>query len=177
VASKQITFAEAQVGSKFGGRIKFEALKSVKPFCLPFPDNSFDTVTCIEVIEHLHPFIASQILAEASRVLKKDSQFILTTPNYRSLWPLLELVLERLSPVKYHEQHISKFTPNSFVKFVESCGLEVKNLSSIFYCAPFVSGISKTLANFLFVQENRLPTKLGSLLVLQARKINWADYD
>ena len=44
----------------------------------PFPDESFDTVVCTQVIEHvLEP---SDVIREINRVLKKQGFFILVTP-------------------------------------------------------------------------------------------------
>lgn len=46
---------------------------------LPFPDNSFDTVLCLEVIEHLDDY--HQFLTEARRVLSPGGVLIVSTPN------------------------------------------------------------------------------------------------
>lgn len=166
IASPQIEFAGRNIAAKFPGNIKFQLLDGEK---LPYSDASFDAVTCIEVIEHIHPFLAAKILAEARRVLKPDGIFILTTPNYRSFWPMIEWLLERASPVKYHEQHISKFTPNSLVKFLETCGFEATGINSIFVAAPFVNALSGSLAQLLHRMEVKLRPLVGSLLILQAK--------
>ncbi|MBA7599868.1 Ubiquinone biosynthesis O-methyltransferase [subsurface metagenome] len=46
---------------------------------LHFPDNSFEAVSIVEVIEHVEN--PSQVLREIYRVLKKDGKMFLTTPN------------------------------------------------------------------------------------------------
>lgn len=46
---------------------------------LPYQDNSFDLITCVEVIEHLDSY--DHLIEEAKRVLKDDGLLILTTPN------------------------------------------------------------------------------------------------
>ena len=46
---------------------------------LPYSDNSFDLVTCSEVIEHVENF--RQVLRETQRVLRRGGVLILTTPN------------------------------------------------------------------------------------------------
>jgi len=46
---------------------------------LPFPDNAFDLVTITEVVEHLENYHV--IIREIYRVLKKNGQIIITTPN------------------------------------------------------------------------------------------------
>lgn len=169
IASRQIEYARTEVAAKFlDGRIEFRALGP--GFGVPdFPDGAFDVVTCIEVIEHIHPYYAIRMLTEAKRVLKPGGKFLITTPNYRSLWPLIEKALERLSPVKYHAQHINQYTPNALVKFLESAGLEVADLRTIFILAPFLAGLSPQLAHRVHRFEQRLPLRGGSLLVAEAR--------
>lgn len=50
---------------------------------LPFDDNYFDYITCIEGIEHLeNPFLC---IREFSRVLKQKGHLIITTPNIMSI--------------------------------------------------------------------------------------------
>lgn len=54
---------------------------------LHFPDESFDLVTSIEVLEHVpHPTVA---LAEAYRVLKRGGFFICVTPNASFLFSVI----------------------------------------------------------------------------------------
>ncbi len=47
---------------------------------LRFGDANFDTIFCLEVIEHVSPEVTSKILAELYRVMKPGGVFILTTP-------------------------------------------------------------------------------------------------
>ena len=170
IAGRQIDFAETQVGAKYPReRIFFQKVEE-NVERLPFADASFDVVTSIEVIEHIHPYHAIRFLLEARRLLKSDGLLLVTTPNYRSLWPLIEWGLELTSPVKYHEQHISKFTPNAFVKFLETAGFAVKRTSSIFVVAPFLAHVP-LLARAAFAAEKSLNHMLGSLLVGEATRM------
>jgi SAM-dependent methyltransferase len=173
IAQGQIDFANSNVGSSFKDhRISFK-LMDEKDSKTPFEAQTFDVVTSIEVIEHIHPFLASKLLQEGRRVLKPNGKLILTTPNYRSFWPLIELVLERFSKVKYHDQHINKFTPNSFVKFVESAGFKVEKVSTLFMIAPFlVPLIGEKLAAKVLEFEKRLPGRFGSLLIVEATPLS-----
>lgn len=173
IGSRQIQFAQETVAAQHPDhRITFEILPPGPP-ALPFKNASFDVVTSIEVIEHIHPYLAYKVLEEAKRVLKPSGRLILTTPNYRSLWPLIEILLEKMSPVKYHDQHISKFTPNSLIKFVESAGFEIKSVKTIFVVAPFLASISRKLATGVNQLEKASRLRVGSILIVEAQPIQW----
>jgi SAM-dependent methyltransferase len=50
--------------------------------CLPFPNASFDVVTCSWVLEHLRA--PKAVFAEITRVLKPGGHFLFITPNRRN---------------------------------------------------------------------------------------------
>lgn len=48
---------------------------------VPFPDASFDCVTCIEVLEHIPQNLRAQVLAEMRRVLRPGGRLVLRVPH------------------------------------------------------------------------------------------------
>lgn len=48
---------------------------------LPYPDKSFDVVTCIQVLEHLDQTSVDQALAEFKRVIKDKGRIIISVPS------------------------------------------------------------------------------------------------
>ena len=48
---------------------------------LPFPDSSFDCVTCIEVLEHIPAKVRARALAEMGRVLRPGGRLVLRVPH------------------------------------------------------------------------------------------------
>ena len=63
---------------------------------LSFKDNTFDAVTCMEVIEHL--LDPESLVDEIYRVLRPDGQLVLTTPNIRNFRNLYTLVCKGVFP-------------------------------------------------------------------------------
>ena len=84
VAPGQIDYAKKKYGSY---NHRFENMESVKE--LAFEKSSFDVVTLIEVIEHIPHADVFDLLKESHRVLRSDGRILMTTPNYKSLWPLV----------------------------------------------------------------------------------------
>ncbi len=167
IAEKQIAYAQQNIATQFSDK-RIQFLKAQEPgLSLPFNDNSYDVVTCIEVIEHIHPYLAHKTLQEIRRVLKPEGRLVMSTPNYRSFWPFIEIILDKISSVKYHDQHINKFTPNSFIKFLETCGFYPTRLETIFIASPFLSFLGMNIADHLFKLEKNLMPQWGSLLLAE----------
>ncbi|MBU1261749.1 class I SAM-dependent methyltransferase [bacterium] len=61
---------------------------------LPFKDNSFDVVFCLEVLEHI--INPETVLLEIRRTLKVGGRVVVSTPNWWSLYGLERKVIERL---------------------------------------------------------------------------------
>jgi SAM-dependent methyltransferase len=83
---------------------------------LPFEDDRFDCVTCIEVIEHVPAQHRSELIAEMRRVLRPGGRLVLRCPhagifswldaqNFRFRWPALyhRLVGDGSRDVHYQE--------------------------------------------------------------------------
>jgi len=92
-------------------------------FGLPFADETFETVVCSQVIEHIPDttFAVSELL----RVLKPGGRLILGTPDYAGWqWPLIERIYERVIPGGYAEEHITHLTRDGMVEMVEGLGTQ-----------------------------------------------------
>jgi ubiquinone/menaquinone biosynthesis C-methylase UbiE len=90
---------------------------------LPIKDESFDTVVCIEAIEH----VASPdgLLREIARVLRPDGLLIISTPNK---W--------MTSPLRAHPKnpyHVREWYPRSFIALVSRYFRKVEVLGQSFH--------------------------------------------
>jgi ubiquinone/menaquinone biosynthesis C-methylase UbiE len=141
IAGAQITYARRHYSGPGKDFLKIDTEQ------LPFPDKTFDSISCVEVIEHLDARVTAAIFSEFLRVLKPGGQLIVTTPNYASLWPVLEKMVNRWSGVSYEEQHISKFKRADLDLLLKRTGFSTCCVTTFMSVSPFVAGISWNLAD------------------------------
>jgi len=111
-------------------------------------DKPFDKVYCIEVIEHLYEHQVTEVLSLFHRLTNPGGRLFLTTPNYRSAWPLIEWLLDRFGlAAKMDEvQHVTHFTKRKLAAVCERTGWRVRRIGTFNGLAPFLAPISHRLA-------------------------------
>lgn len=130
----------------------------------------FDAVTVVELIEHLTPAAAVRLLSEARTLLTPGGVLVVTTPNYRSLWPIIELGVNALSPVDYIEQHINKYRHGLLAAHLSSAGYSDVSVRTALGLAPFAAAFGLGAANALHALETGVNhLGIGNLLVATAR--------
>ena len=170
----QVKYANEKYGTGFR---KFYVMKN---FSLDgfLNGKQFDRITLIEVIEHLTENQIAEMINFAYSKLKPGGKLIISTPNYTSLWPLLEVALNKFSDVKYDEQHITRF---NYFNVFDKLGRIMPEFSEMFQpdfkttthlLTPFLAGISYHAAEKISsaVSPAKWKLPLGSLLLLQMHR-------
>jgi len=163
IAQAQVDYASQQY------QTENHTFRCVPPGPLPFEDGSFDVVTIIELIEHLEENVVTDLLTEARRVLTPGGKIVLTTPNYASLWPLLEIAVNRLSELSYADQHINLYKKKTLLRALKEIGFEKSRVTTFQGLAPFSAAIHWKLADLWQTIENPiLRPAFGFLLLGEA---------
>ena len=131
----------------------------------------FDALTAVELIEHLEPRVVDEILAQAFELLKPGGKLVLTTPNFHSAWPVIEDLVNRFGEVKYHFQHINKFTRQGLTRLLEAHSLDDIRVESYLFASPFAAALGWQLADTVARWEQRgVERRAGMLLMGTATK-------
>lgn len=97
---------------------------------IPFPDQSFDHVFCIEVLEHVHnPWDA---LSEIHRVLRPNGVLVLSVPNPYHVKELVWNVLR----IPDRQGHIHSWTRQTMTKFAEMNGFRLEATGGTYLHPP-----------------------------------------
>lgn len=134
---------------------------------LALPAETFDRVYCLEVIEHLYRHQIHGLLGAVRRVLRPGGCLLLTTPNYRSPWPLIEKTLDLtgLAPRLQDDQHVTRFHRRRLRQACSDAGFETVTETTFCTVAPWLSPFGWPLAVAVDRLEARLRLPFGCLLL------------
>jgi methionine biosynthesis protein MetW len=137
---------------------------------LPFPDESFDLVLCIEVLEHL--FSPHRAASEIRRVLRPGGRLVCSTPNV-GYWRLrVNMLFGLWNPIgdelsieqPWRDPHIRFFTPSTLERMLRLVGFREVKIGAYGGCLldhmtsrPTDFGQSAVYRS----AEQRLPSLLG----------------
>jgi 2-polyprenyl-3-methyl-5-hydroxy-6-metoxy-1,4-benzoquinol methylase len=139
---------------------------------LDIEDASFDRASALEIVEHVLIDQVRKLLADLFRIVKKGGEVLITTPNYRGLWPVIEWAADRFSKAAKMDgdQHVLHFRRRLLRDVLVEAGFEIVDLRTYCTFAPFAAGVSYGLANRLEAVERRIDLPFGCLLAARARK-------
>lgn len=189
-AGNNVIGSELVLNAAKGARsrgIQVIAADSEAPF--PFPDESFDALQFIEVVEHLmEPVIT---LREMNRVLKPNGDLFISTPN-AAWWAHRVLLLCGVTSFGYSptypvevNMHIRHFTFKTLREFLERSGFSVVKAQGTFtgfpgalaeYSPPILARVfnvlSKLVGGLGFLAKNNIWLSLTSAgIVYHAKKV------
>jgi 2-polyprenyl-6-hydroxyphenyl methylase / 3-demethylubiquinone-9 3-methyltransferase len=127
ISSKSIAIAQAHA-VKNGLSIDYRVASGTS---IPFARNSFEAVTCCDVLEHIRDW--KQVIAEAARVLTPGGLFFFDTINrtlnsrVAFIFGLQEFPLTRLMPPDTHVWEMF-ITPNEIAAALRETGINVQEL-------------------------------------------------
>ena len=164
ISKDQIQYAQKKFKNS---KIKFFKFKKK----IPLKSNSIDTITMIELIEHLNNKDLKFLIKECRRVLKKNGTIFLSTPNYFSLWPLLEYLVNFFSPLSYEHQHINKFNKKKLITFFIKNKFKINHFETFIFISPFLAFFSFRASIFISNYERLLKIFFpGFLMYLEVKK-------
>jgi len=136
------------------------------------PDESVDRTYCFELIEHIHDHQVRRLFETLKRVTKPGGVLTLTTPNYRGLWPLIELALDAtgLVPRLAGDQHVTRFHRARLREMLIGAGWRLERLTTFSTFAPFLSVLGWGLAERVSALEDSLSLPFGNVILAIARK-------
>lgn len=125
----------------------------------------FDVIVMVDVIEHLEKSQSEKIINYLAKILIKKGLLVIVTPNYKSLWIVIERFLDtfRLVPFLNGGQHLVRYCPEKLIDLLTKNGFllkEIKGFNLLSYMIP-----NKKLSGNMTLVELNWPIFTGNLLV------------
>jgi len=139
---------------------------------LRLPKESFHRINYLEVIEHIFERQGDYVFESFYKLLKPGGKLVISTPNKKSLWPLIEWVLDtfKITPVLSHEQHEFLYTDHLLCQKAAQVGfscIDKKHLNTI---APWLALFNWQVALKVNEWEIAHIKKCGSILLYTFQK-------
>jgi len=117
------------------------------PGILPFQNEAFDMVVCLDYLEHLED--DDQCLREIHRILKKEGQLILATPHTGKVF-----LLNRLRPhlgmkMEFYGHKREGYRSEDLEAMLTKTGFQVERIKTF---SRFFSEFIELLINFLYIK-------------------------
>jgi 2-polyprenyl-3-methyl-5-hydroxy-6-metoxy-1,4-benzoquinol methylase len=165
VSQQQIEYARQVYGSAH--RSFFDCT----PSQLPDDLEPFDAITAVELIEHLSPDLVEDTIRQATERLRPGGKLVLTTPNFKSVWPLIERIVNRFGEVEYRFQHINKYSHARLRGLLDGLELQDIEVTAYLFASPFAALLGWRLADYVaHLEAGFLGRHWGLLLMATGRK-------
>ncbi|MBV9047790.1 MAG: class I SAM-dependent methyltransferase [Solirubrobacterales bacterium] len=160
ISTTQIAYARRQYESES------KSFFAVAPRALPDDCRDYDVATVVEVIEHLAPAELDNVFRATIERLRPGGKLVVTTPNFRSAWPLVQMLVNCFGELDYGPQHVNKFTPHRLRQLLQDFGLKDVRVQPYLALAPFAAALNWRLADLLARLERGTIERMAGLLLL-----------
>lgn len=109
-----------EYGQRIYPNIKFKVVDAHK---LPFNNQTFDLITCIETLEHLEG--PEGALREMYRCLKDDGKILIGQDTDNLLFKIIWLIWTRSTGKVWNDSHIHPYRPGELERLIEAYGLKI----------------------------------------------------
>jgi SAM-dependent methyltransferase len=132
----------------------------------------FSWILCLEVLEHLADQDVDALLAALREAAPPGGQILLTTPNYRGIWPVVEWLADRSGKVAHlaGDQHVNRFAAASLRRRLRQAGFAVQRAGTYCTFAPLAAVVGQRPADAAFDLELRMNLPFGNLLYAVATR-------
>ena len=131
-----------------------------------------DKIYCLEVIEHIHLNQARDMLRVFHKLLNPHGEVFITTPNYSSLWPLIERLMDlfQLAPQMSVHQHVEHYNIPKLKRLCRETGFVVESVHTGNFIAPWLTLLSWGVAEKFEALEVAANLPFGSIIIIVLRK-------
>ena len=135
---------------------------------LDIASESIDKIAFLEVIEHINEAQGLAVLKTFHRILKPGGRAVISTPNYRSLWPMIEWMLDKtkMVPQLAEDQHVAFYHHKTLRALGEQAGFRLTAHRTVCFAAPWLAMLNWRLAEMVHRWETARSQPLGSLLMM-----------
>lgn len=110
---------------------------------MPFADEEFDVVLCLDVIEHLHFEEQGAALIEVKRVLKKGGMVVLALPNLAHIASRISFLLKgSLIRTSSIDRHKGDRPINEYLQLIKDSNFISQKRKGIFPTFPIISALT-----------------------------------
>lgn len=107
---------------------------------LPYPDETFSTVLCLDVLEHLAYTDQPRALAEIARVLRRDGVVLFSIPNLAHLQSRVHFALRgRLMRTAGELKHVGDRPIREYLSLLAVAGFEIIERRGLFPTIPVLT--------------------------------------
>lgn len=162
-----IIFCEQQY---VGNNISFQQMQFDDLSMLP--TNHYSTIFFLESIEHITRMQGLHVLQQFHHLLKDDGVCIISTPNKRSMWPMIEKILDacHLTPRLAGDQHEILYSIKNLKSIAAATNFEIEKVSAMNGLAPWFSFLGSAATDALHQWEMKQTGWPGNLILLALRK-------